>query len=227
MTAIFHAFGIVTGHPKVNDSSIINTSPIVSVKIDEERGEALITTAHSDYHCPLEYWNYDKQDKHDEVKELIPEYEALKEKYHNKIFYPEIEHGKVLLVLADFCDYYFHSLCVKDENGKKLEYMNHAHVGMFQDSFLINLSWDNPTEIREKYDIDLRYFPHYKNIEFYSDRTGSMPLYAENIGSSDIYIKRHGRTYRLQPSERKELVKENAETDAGDLPDGDLYPAGT
>lgn len=54
MTAIFHAFGIVTGHPKVNDSSIINTSPIVSVKIDEERGEALITTAHSDYHCPLE-----------------------------------------------------------------------------------------------------------------------------------------------------------------------------
>lgn len=222
----FRTFGIVTGHPMVSNSSIITTSPIASVKIDEERGEALITTEHSDYHCPLEYWDFGEQDKHDEVKELIPNHEALKEKYHDKIFYPEIEHGKVLLVLADFCSYYFHSLCVKDENGKKLEYMNHAHVGMFQDSYLISLSWNNPAEIREKYDIDLRYFPHYKNIEFYKDRTGGKPLYAENIGSSDIYIKRHDETYRLQPGERKELVKENAETEVGYLHGGDLYPAG-
>ena len=53
-----------------------------------------------------------------------------------------------------------------------------------------------------------------------------MPLYAENIGSSDIYVVRNRDTFRLKPGERKELISENAETDAGSLPDGDLYPAG-
>ncbi len=214
-----HANGNVTGHPKVNDSVRINTSPIVSVRIDEERGEALIVTDHSAYHCPLEYWRFRKQDKRGEVKMLIPDYDALREKYKDKIVYPEIEPGKVLLVLADFCNYYFHSLCVKDENGKKLEYESFAHVGTFQDSFLI-YSTDNPN-------IDLRYFPHFKNIEFYDDSTDGMPLYAENVGSADLYINRDKMIFCLKPGERKELAKENAETDVNDLPDGDLYPAGT
>ena len=101
--------------------------------------------------------------------------------YKDKLVYLDIEQGKVLLVLADFCGYYFHSLCVKDNDGRRLDCEGRAHIGMFQDSFLV-YSKDNPN-------IDLRYFPHYKNIEFYSDDTSGMPLYAENIGASDIYIR--------------------------------------
>ena len=60
----------------------------------------------------------------------------------------------------------------------------------------------------------------------YDDSTDGMPLYAENIGSSDIYVVRNRDTFRLKPGERKELISENAETDAGSLPDCYLYPAG-
>ena len=221
-----HARGNVTGNPKIADSVRVTASPVVSVTVDEDCGEAIVMTAHSVYHCPLEYWRFDSQDKYEGIRELVPDYDSLKEKYKDKLVYPDIEQGKVLLVLADFCEYYFHSLCVKDDDGKRLDYTSNAHVGMFQDSFLIGLSWENPTNIRDKFRIDIRYFPHYKNIDFYSDDTSGMPLYAENIGASDIYIRRSGDTFRLKPGERKELISENAETDAGSLPDGDLYPAG-
>ena len=87
---------------------------------------------------------------------------------------------------------------------------------MFQDSFLI---------MGEH--VDLRYFPHYKNIEFYSDILGGMPLYIENIGSSDLYARFQGETYCIHAGERKELTPKNAESDAHRLPDGDLYTAGS
>ena len=221
-----HARGNVTGNPKIEDSVRVTTSPVVSVTVDEDCGEAIIMTAHSVYRCPLEYWRFDSQDKYEGIRELVSDYDSLKEKYKDKLVYPEIEQGRVLLVLADFCEYYFHSLCVKDENGKRLDCRGQAHIGMFQDSFLIGVSWDNPAEIHDKYRIDIRYFPHYKNIEFYSDETAGMPLYAENIGSSDIYVRRNADTFRLKSGERKELIGENAEATVSNLPDGDLYPAG-
>lgn len=221
---IFIARGNVTGNPKINDSVRIHTSPVVSVSVDENNGEVLVFTVNSIYHCPLDYWDFGKQDEY-EIKDLIPDYDSLKEKNSAKTEYPEIEQGKVLLVLADFCDYYFHSLCVKDGNGDKIEYSTHSHIGMFQDSFLIGLSKNAPRSLSFPHHIDLRYFPHYKNIEFYSDETDGMPLYAENIGNSDIYIRRSGLSFCLKPGERKELVKKNAEKDINNLPDGDLYPA--
>ncbi|MBR1737379.1 MAG: hypothetical protein IJ736_10260, partial [Firmicutes bacterium] len=116
--------------------------------------------------------------------------------------------------------YYFHSLCVKDKNGEIMKYRGLPHVGMFQDSYIINTK--NSGEVY----IDIRYFPHFKNIDLYSHKTGDMPLYAENIGSSPLYIKLHDMTFCIKASERKELIKENAEKDFdGELPDGDLYPA--
>lgn len=207
--------GVVTGHPNLPDTTRTHTSPILSTEIDTELEEAVLTTANTVYRCPLSYCRFKKQA---DYPAMLPDFDALREKYEDKLQDPEIEQGKVLLVLSDFDDYYFHSLCVKDDKGEKLNYSGWAHVGMFQDSYLIEA---------DDYRIDLRYFPHFGNIEFYETETDGMPLYAENIGSSVIYIRLRGMTFSLKSGERKELTKKNAEEKVKDLPDGDLYPAGT
>ena len=209
--------GIVSGHKKIEDSIYSHTSAVEAVYIDEDAGELVLTTRNSVYHCPLEYCNFKKQDKYPHI---LPDYERLKEKYRDAIEYPSIEPGKVLLVLANFCDYYFHSLYYvpKDsEDGKKLEFGGGAHIGTFQDSYLIK------TKDRR---IDLRYFPHYLNIEFYSEDTDGCSWFIENIGDAIIYARTSAGTIKLEPGDRKEVAKENAEDTERLLPGGDLYPAG-
>ena len=209
--------GIVTGHKRLSDAMDMHTSAVEGIHIDEEEGELILTTRNSVYHCPLEYCRFKKQD---EYPDIIPDYEKLKQKYKDKIEYPSIEPGKVLLVLANFCDYYFHSLYYvpKDtEDGKCLEFSGWPHVGTFQDSYLINT---------EDYKVDLRYFPHYQNIEFYSEDTDGCPWFIENIGDVVIFARTSAGTIKLEPGDRKEVVKENAEDETPILPGGDLYPAG-
>ena len=207
------AHGLVTGHPRVEDTTKIHTSPIQNISVDYDAEEVLVKTKNRVYHCPLVYCKFSKQDQN---SDLLPDYKALKENYSTRIVDPEIEHGKVLLVLSDFDDCYFHSLCVKDDSDRVEHYETYNHIGMFQDSFLIMSEH-----------VDLRYFPHFKNIEFYSDILCGMPLYIENIGSSDLYARFQGETYCIHAGERKELTPKNAESDAHRLPDGDLYPAGS
>lgn len=206
--------GVVTGHKKLPDTMRIHTSPVSGIEIDSEHGDALVITKNTTYRCPLDSLRFSKQDA---FPELIPDYDTIKENYSKPIEKPEIEQGKVLLVLSDYDEYYFHSLCVKGEDNEPLPYSGWPHVGMFQDSYLIGT---------EDGKIDLRYFPHFKNIEFYSSETDGMPLYVENIGSSVLYIQYGGHDFRFDPGERKELTEENASKDTPDLPDGDLYPAG-
>lgn len=228
------AHGNVIGHPRIDDSTHIHTSKIRSVEIDDEHGEAIITSENRIYHAELKYCDFGIQD---EYASELPRYEELHEKYYKKsnereyrnkaggIFH-EIEQGKVLLVLSDFDKYYFHSLCVRDNNGEIMDYSARPHLGMFQDSFLISTFGLGDTPYKEDDpDIDLRYFPHYKNIEFYSAETEGMPLYAENIGRSTLLIRLNKMTFSLGAGERKELCTANAESDIKGMPDGDLYPA--
>lgn len=208
--------GIVTGHKKLEDSISIHTSAVEAVFIDIVNEEAVLTTRNSIYHCPLAYLRFDKQD---EQPELLPDYERLKEKYKDTILYPSIEPGNVLLVLADFCKYYFHSLYYVPTDAKEIKpvkFSGYAHIGTFQDSYLI----------QAENGIDLRYFPHYQNIEFYSGETNGCPFYIENIGSSVIYAHTWVGTIKLEPGDRKEVNKENAEDEPPSLANGDLYPAG-
>ena len=71
----------------------------------------------------------------------------------------------------------------------------------------------------------LRYFPHFQNIEFYSEDTEGCPFFIENIGDIIIYARTHAGTIKLEPGERKEVTRENAEREKPVLPGGDLYPA--
>ncbi|MBE5858514.1 MAG: hypothetical protein E7301_00085 [Butyrivibrio sp.] len=211
------AHGIVTGHKKLADAIDMHSSEVKAIHVDEDEGEMVVTTRNSVYHCPLSYCRFKKQD---EYPDIIPDYEKLKEKYQGTIEYPSIEPGKVLLVLANFSDYYFHSLFYvpKDsESGERMEYTGWPHVGTFQDSYLIST---------EDHSVDLRYFPHFQNIEFYSEDTDGCPFFIENIGDTVIYARTHAGNIRLAPGDRKEVIEENAEKDSPVLPDGDLYPAG-
>lgn len=211
------AHGRVSGHKHLPDSDYIHTSAIQSVSIDDKAGEAVIRTENSIYHCPLEYCNFKKQEK---FPDLLPAFQNVKEKYGKGYPCPTIEPGKILLVLANFSDYYFHSICYIPEDGETKEplaYSSYPHVGMFQDSFLIEV---------EGTGIDLRYFPHFQNIEFYVDLTEDKPLFIGDVGDIVLYAKTGVGTIKLEPGQRKEVKKENTEDKPPCLPRGDLYPAG-
>lgn len=205
--------GVVTGHERIPDTNRMSTSNVKAIYTDLEHGEVILMTMNNVYHCPLEYCCWVKQDK---FSDLIPEYDLAKKKFQNRKD-PSIGPGKVLLVLSDYDEYYFHSLYYKEkEEGESCHYYGNAHIGMFQDSYLITA---------EEAGIDLRYFPHFKNIEFYSEDTEGRPLFLENIGRSVLYVRTSKGLIKLAPGERKEVCKDNSEEDEPVLPQGDLYPA--
>ena len=208
------AHGIVTGHSRLPDSIFCHTSKIRETYVNGE-GELVVLTMNTEYHCPLNSCDWRKQDQ---CTDMIPDYIKIKEEYEDKTLRPTIEPGKVLLVLSNFEHYYFHSLyCIPEGADKPCEYSGDAHIGMFQDSYLIEADhgW-----------IDLRYFPHYQNIEFYSEHTQGMQLFLENVGDVTLYVKTSAGMIKLNPGDRKEVKKANAEVETPNLPNGDLYPAG-
>ena len=208
------AHGIVTGHSRLPDSIFIYTSKIRETYVNGE-GELVVMTMNTEYHCPLNSCDWERQDQY---PDMILEYEKIKAEYKEKALRPSIEPGKVLLVLSNFCHYYFHSLyCIPEGAEQPCEYSGDAHVGMFQDSYLVEADHGR---------IDLRYFPHFQNIEFYSEHTQGMPLFLENVGDVTLYVKSSVGTIKLNPGDRKEVRKENAESETPSLTNGDLYPAG-
>ena len=208
------AHGIVTGHSRLPDSIFIYTSKIRETYVNGE-GELVVVTMNTEYHCPLNSCDWERQDQY---PDMILEYEKIKAEYKEKALRPSIEPGKVLLVLSNFCHYYFHSLYyVPEGSDRPCEYSGDAHVGMIQDSYLVEA---------DRGRIDLRYFPHFQNIEFYSEHTEGMPLFLENVGDVILYVKSSVGTIRLNPGDRKEVIKANAESETPSLPNGDLYPAG-
>ncbi len=216
--------GSVTGHPRFMDSARIHTGRLLEYHVDWEKGELYARTRSTEYHCFLEHWDYDRQEmtqvygeQGEKLREYLPDYDKIRALYYDRYPDPEIEPGKVLLVLANYEEYYFHSLYyVPQEGEKRSNYTGCPHVGTFQDSYLINT---------EDYRIDLRYFPHEGNVEFYVERTGSYPWYIENIGTGTLYARTSKGILKLLPGERKEVCRENAEEDKPELADGDLYPA--
>lgn len=208
------AHGNVTGHSRIQDSVFTNTSEVMSYYIDEESDNMIIKTMNTEYKCPLCYCNFTRQG---EYVELITNFDEIKKEYSNRIEKPTIDPGEILLVLSNFDEYYFHSLyCIKRLGEECIEYYGRAHIGTFQDSYLIQ-SKDGS--------IDLRYFPHLGNIQFYVEITSGMPLFIQNIGSTPIYVRTSIGVIKLCSGERKKVSKENTETENTYFPDGDLYPA--
>ncbi len=210
---LIRANGIVSGHAILRETNEINTSIIRQIEIDTESDEAIIRTLNTVYYCPLAYMDYEKQDC---WPQLIPKYDWVKSKYKGKRIEPSIDPGKILLVLSNHDKYYFHSLFYKgQEKLPPIEYKAYPHIGTFHDSFLIFAEG-----------MHFRYFPHYRNIEFYVEVTDGKPWFLENIGDSLLYARTLLGTIKLEPGERKEVKRENAEKKEISLDEGELYPPG-
>lgn len=214
---VVYMCGRVSGHERLVDTVIITTSKIVSYEIDEDKKELIARTLNTTYHCPLVYMDFEKQEKADPEHIIFPEYSDIKAKYEGKREEYSIEPGKVLMVVSDFDDYYFHSLyCKPDVDSAVCKIMNNVHVGYTRDSYLV-MGFDPM--------IDIRYFPHYKNMEFYVLSTNGMPLIIENIGDCELYCGTKKWQIKLPPHKRVEICKENCEIEKKSLDSGDLYPA--
>ena len=208
--------GIVSGHHRLMDSTFINTSLINSYTVNYDDSELVVQTENTVYHCPLAYCNFDQQDL---VKNQIPNYEKIKQEYKNKINeeLPVADDENVLLVISNHNEFYFHSLYYKPEGADaEVKYSAFPHIGTFQDSFLI---------ISEEGNIDMRYFPHFQNIQFYMQDTDNKPFYIENLGDITLYCRTLNGLIKLNPGERKEVSEKNTEKEEVDLSDEDLYPA--
>ena len=64
-----------------------------------------------------------------------------------------------------------------------------------------------------------------QEITVYSEKY-DMPLFLENVGDVTLYAKTSAGMIKLNPGDRKEVTKANAEVKTPNLPNGDLYPAG-
>lgn len=208
--------GLVSGHPRIPDSYYTDSSEVVSIVVDWDAEECIVQTQNTVYHCPLAYCEFSSQD---DYPQFVPDYDKVRKKFYNSIESPSIEPGNVLLVMASWERYYFHSLYyVPEGKNDKVPIVAAPHIGTFQDSFLIkNYSTD---EI-----IDIRYFPHHGNVEFYMEDTDNCPWYIENIGDMALYFRTIKGVIKVNPGERKKVCRENAEKKYPHLSGGDLYPA--
>lgn len=189
-------FGNITGHEKYLDSTFVRSAEILSIKTDYTQGQMIILTAdNAIFYCPLIYLNFRKYEEECLGADYIPDYEFIKEKYAGKIPYPKIEPGKILLVLSNCEEHYFHSAyCREAADSEPLKLDAFPHIGMFQDSFLIlgKNAW-----------INIGYFPGERNIHIYRTRTNGMPLYVENIGFTSLRVNYRAGSFLLEPGERK------------------------
>ena len=213
------AWGNVQGHYRLADTTFIHTSVIKSVTVDEESEQVIIQTLNTEYLCPLNVCCYEKGD----TSKFVENFETYREKFSNVMPKEyEVSSESVLLVFSDHERYYFETAfckhkdeCVKMSGG--------AHIGTFQDSFLIR-------HYAEKWEgsIDIRYFPHEGNLEFYMMSVpDNMDIYIENSGESELYFKAPGGTMKVGAGERKKVCNESLEPKESLplLPGGDLYPA--
>ncbi len=219
-------WGIVTGHIRLPDALYIHTSELQSYKIDHEAKELIAMTRNTKYHCPLTECDFEGQN---ENPAIFPEFEKIKAAYSKPETIPELEEDTVLLTISNSKRYFFHSMFFRPKGYESaLQCKGQAHIGMFQDSFLIRKDFViKKEENNNDPSVDVRYFPHTGNIEFYELQINGMKLYVKNSGTAVLYVF-GGFTgkfgiIRIEPGETKEMCEENEETTPPLLPDGDLY----
>ncbi len=215
----FFLSGNISGHSKIPDTRFVSTSKVSDIDLDIDNEELIAKTKNTVYHCPLSYADWEALESKG-TSELLPNYDQVKKRFFGKIDKHTIEAGNVLLVVSDFDRYFYHSIYCKPSEDTEIFFRATSNIGMIQDSFLICGSASQKT-------VDLRYFPHPGNIEFYTLNTDGMPLWVENIGRTSLYIQAEVGIIKLEPGSRKQVCKEESEDEVPHLSEGDLYPPKT
>ena len=196
------AIGYCINHRKLPDNTLLHSSKVLSLYLDSSKQEIIIESRNSIFHCPLDYCNFHQQDK---TPHLIPYYEKVKKQHENSDAYPKIEEGNFLLVLSSDYHFLFHSAyCKLNKQDKPIHFTSDIHSGMFTDSVLIHKDRDDKTDT-EGLTFDLRFYPGFRNAEFYCEKTGHLPFYIQNVGSNPLTCTTEKGRITLEPSERKKI----------------------
>ena len=200
------AYGQFYNRPGFYEGMNGHTSIVQSVKIKQEEKEYEIQTMNTLYHCSFDSCFFERQDA---SPYELPEYEAIKAEYYKPVNTEELSKNDILLVVADYCDYYFEKLIYQNPDGSEGGYTGYPHIGTYTDTFLINGDKElYELENQDDY-IDIRYYVDNGGFEFYSLSTGGRNLWIENRGDSTLDIYGCGSVIKLTPGRRVLALKRN------------------
>ena len=181
-----------------------HTSIVQSVTINHEEKEFEIQTKNTLYHCPFDSCFFERQD---DSPYKLPEYEGIKAEYYKSIDTQGLSKNDMLLVVADYCEYYFEKLIYQNPDGSEGDFSGYPHIGTYTDTYLIEGSHDYYKEHSQN--IDIRYYVNNGGFEFYSLGTGGRNLWIENRGDSTLDIYGCGSPIELKPGKRILALKKD------------------
>lgn len=182
----YHAHGVVSGHPRLEDGVLATTSTIESIKLDSENNRLImITYSQNEYELLfadvqlmcfeetsdiLQEFNIPALDR-DKCENLLKQAE--------KEFLDKVDSilGKNELYLQ-LSGVFAQRAFFRNNDGKLHEIRTTPHTGMQNDSILIT-DW-------EKGEVDFRYWTRFMAIRPYHWSDGLETIKVENIGTTDI-----------------------------------------
>ena len=197
-------YGQFYNRPGIYEGMVGHTSIVQSVKINHEEKEFEIQTKNTLYHCSFDSCFYERQD---DSPYKLPEYEVIKAVYYKPINTEGLSVHDMILVVADYNNYYFEKLVYQNPDGSEGDYSGYPHIGMYTDTYLIDANRHFGDGCSE--DIDIRYYVNRGGFEFYSLDTGGRNLWIENRGDSALDIYGCGSKINLEPGRRVLILKKD------------------
>jgi len=198
-------FQIVTGNfynrPGFYEGMHGRTSPIQDVKINLEENEYEIQTLNTLYHCPFDSCFFERQDK---SSYKLPKYSKIKKQYFIPTDTTNLTEDDMILVVADYCDYFFKDLIFFTKNKKQGAYFGNVHLGMIVDTYILSSKDD------EK--IDIRWYVYDCGFEFYSLENDNRNLWIENAGDASLRIEIGDTIINLEPKSREKILMKKNKT---------------
>ncbi len=191
-------YGQFFNRPGIYDGVLGHTSIVRSIKINRIEKEYEIQTNNTLYHCSFDSLFFERQDN---SPYPLPEYEEIKEEYYRPVDTETLSKDDMLLVVSNYCDFYFERLIYQNEDGSDGEYCGYPHIGNYTDSYLIS------RDDYETYDsdnlIDIRYYVLTCAFEFYSLAIGNKKkFWIENRGDISLHITGCGCDIDLEAGQR-------------------------
>ena len=101
------AYGQFYNRPRIANGRNGHTSIVQSVSINHEEKEFEIQTKNTLYHCSFDSCFFERQN---DSPYKLPEYEAIKAEYYKPIDTEGLSKNDMILVVADYNDFYFEKL---------------------------------------------------------------------------------------------------------------------
>lgn len=184
--------------PKFFDGTVGTSSIIKEIKINEAENEYEIQTQNTLYHCSFDSILFEQQDK---SAYQLPDYERIKKLYYKPVDKNNLKPDDILLVVADYMDFFFEKLIYQNKDGTQGKYCGCPHIGTYTDTYLISSNSEAGGSDDEE--IDIRYYIMNQAFEFYSLHTGNRSLWIENRGENVLSIYNNGsKIIELNSGER-------------------------